>query len=229
MTVVSAGLTEQFGQLGVRPIDSADRDKPSDTAARTQDHQQRFREMTDPVVGVAGWKNSGKTTLVTKLVAELSRRGYRVATVKHAHHQADIDHEGTDSFRHRSAGASEVALVTSARWAVIHELRGEPEPPLSEILARLSPADLVIVEGYKQEPIPKIEVRRRDAARSDPLGPDDGNIIALAGDTPSDANGRPFFDLDRAVEIADFLVAHFDLAKRHAGPPEGASEPLLID
>jgi len=169
--------------------------------------------MTNAVVGMAGWKNSGKTTLVTKLVAELNRRGYRIATVKHAHHEADIDHEGTDSFRHRSAGASEVALVTSARWALVHELRNEPEPALGDILARLSPADLVIVEGYKREAIAKIEVRRREAARSDPLAPDDDNIIAVAGDSPSELNGRPFFDLNQISEIADFLIARFNLGK----------------
>ena len=169
--------------------------------------------MGSPVVGVAGWKNSGKTTLVTRLVAELSGRGYRIATVKHAHHEADIDHEGTDSFRHRSAGASEVALVTSVRWALVHELRGEPEPSLADILTRLSAADLVIVEGYKREAIPKIEVRRREAARSDPLAPDDGNIIAVAGDSPSETNGRPFFDLNQIAAIADFLVEQFGLSK----------------
>lgn len=169
--------------------------------------------MNSPVVGVAGWKNSGKTTLVTRLVAELSGRGYRIATVKHAHHEADIDHEGTDSFRHRAAGASEVALVTSVRWALVHELRGEPEPALDDILAQLSPADLVIVEGYKREPIAKIEVRRRGAARSDRLTADDPNIIAVAGDAPSDADGRPFFDLNDISVMADFLVKHFDLSK----------------
>jgi molybdopterin-guanine dinucleotide biosynthesis protein B len=170
--------------------------------------------MKTPVVGVAGWKNSGKTTLVTKLVAEFSRRGFRVATVKHAHHEADVDREGTDSSRHRAAGASEVALVTSARWALIHELRGEAEPALSDVLAKLSPADLVIVEGYKREAIPKIEVRRREAARSDPLARDDANIIAVAGDAPSDANGRSFFQLDQIAEIVDFLVAHLGLGKK---------------
>ena len=103
------------------------------------------------VIGVAGFKNAGKTTLVEKLVAELTRRGYRVSTVKHAHHSFDIDHEGRDSFRHRKAGASEVAVVSRHRWAIIHESREEAEPTLQEILAKLGPCDLVIVEGYKRD------------------------------------------------------------------------------
>lgn len=176
--------------------------------------------MTTPVVGIAGWKNSGKTTLVTKLVAELSRRGYRVATVKHAHHEADIDQEGTDSFRHRTAGASEVALVTSARWAMIHELRGEAEPTLGEILAKLSPADLVIVEGFKREAIPKMEVRRSEAARGGPLAAIDSMIIAVAADHPSDTPGQPFFNLDDIGGIADFLASHFRLEPGSTPPTE---------
>ncbi|MBO3703648.1 MAG: molybdopterin-guanine dinucleotide biosynthesis protein B, partial [Candidatus Accumulibacter sp.] len=99
--------------------------------------------MTQRVFGVAGWKNSGKTTMTERLVAELSGRGWTIATVKHAHHDADVDHEGTDSYRHRRAGAREVALVTGRRWALMHELRDEPEPSLADILERLSPCDLV--------------------------------------------------------------------------------------
>lgn len=174
--------------------------------------------MTSPVVGVAGWKNSGKTTLVEKLVAELSRRGYRIATVKHAHHEADIDQPGSDSFRHRTAGATEVALVTSRRWAVVHELRDEDEPTLEGILGRLSPADLVIIEGYKREPIPKIEVRRTEAAPGNSLAATDPTIIAVAGDHPSDASGRPFFHLDDIIGIASFIASHFGLQPRGATP-----------
>ena len=167
--------------------------------------------MTGAVLGVAGWKNSGKTTLITKLVVELCGRGSRIATVKHAHHEADVDHEGTDTFRHRKAGATEVAIVTSSRWAVVHELREEPEPALSEILERLSPADLVLVEGYKREPIPKIEVRRQAAARADPLARDDPNVIAIVCDGPAEANDRPVFSIDDIVGIADFAVKYFGL------------------
>ena len=103
------------------------------------------------VIGVAGFKNAGKTTLVEKLVTELTARGHRISTVKHAHHSFDIDHEGRDSFRHRKAGAGEVAVVSRHRWAIIHELRDEVEPTLDEILSKLAPCDLVIVEGYKRD------------------------------------------------------------------------------
>lgn len=167
--------------------------------------------MTANVVGVAGWKNSGKTTLVTKLVGELRRRGYRVATVKHAHHDFDIDHEGTDSYRHRAAGASEVLLVSTRRWALIHELGQEREPSLDEILKKLTPSDVVVVEGYKREPIPKIEVRRQDAAHTDPLAPEDPYVIGIATDYPFEAANRPVFGIDDVAGIADLILSHFHL------------------
>ena len=167
--------------------------------------------MTTPVVGIVGWKNSGKTTLATKLIAELVRRGYRVASVKHAHHDADVDHEGTDSFRLRAAGAIEVALVTARRWAIMHELGDAAEPTLGETLARLSPADIVIVEGYKREPIPKIEVRRLAAKQSDPIAPDDANVIAVVADHAAERAGRPVFGIDDIPGIADFVVTQFGL------------------
>lgn len=167
--------------------------------------------MTPPVLAIVGWKNSGKTTLAAKLVAELTRRGFRVAAVKHAHHDADVDRDGTDSFRLRAAGAKEVALVTGRRWAILHELGDDPEPALGETLARLSPADIVIVEGYKREPIPKIEVRRRDAKQTDPMAPDDMNVIAVAADHETDGSGRPVFALEDVTSIADFIVARFGL------------------
>lgn len=158
------------------------------------------------IIGITGWKNSGKTTLTEKLVAELVRRGFRIATVKHAHHEFDIDHEGRDSYRHRKAGASEVAIVSSRRWALIHELEGESEPPLQEVLARLSPCDLVIVEGYKREGHKKIEVRRKDAKEVTPLAPTDGSIIAIASDTRITDTALPVFDADDATAIADFIA-----------------------
>ena len=111
--------------------------------------------MSGAVFGITGWKNSGKTTLTERLVAEFTRRGFRVSTVKHAHHDFDIDREGADSYRHRLAGAAEVAIVSGRRWALMHELRGEDEPKLDEILARLAPCDLVLVEGYKREVAPQ--------------------------------------------------------------------------
>ena len=113
-----------------------------------------------PVIGIAGWKNSGKTTLAVRLVEEFTRRGDRVATVKHAHHALRLDEEGTDSARHRAAGAAQVAVVSSKRWAIMSEGR---EPDFPDILARLDPCDIIIVEGYKSQPIPKIETRRKDA------------------------------------------------------------------
>jgi molybdopterin-guanine dinucleotide biosynthesis protein B len=173
--------------------------------------------MRTPVLAIVGWKNSGKTTLATKLVAELTRRGFRVASVKHAHHDADVDHEGTDTFRLRAAGAREVALVTARRWAIIHELGDDPEPTLAETLARLSPADIVIVEGYKREPIPKIEVRRREAKQTDPMAPDDPNVVAIAADYAVDGAGRRTFTLDEIAGIADFVVGRFALGASGPG------------
>ena len=153
----------------------------------------------NPVFGVTGWKNAGKTTLTERLVAEFVRRGWTVATVKHAHHAADIDTPGTDSFRHRAAGAAEVALVTGQRYAIVRE-RGEAA--LAEVLARLAPADLVLVEGYKREPHPKIEVR---AAESPPMDAAIHNIVAIASDRrPPD--GPPWFARDDVGAIADFIA-----------------------
>ncbi|MCV0396644.1 MAG: molybdopterin-guanine dinucleotide biosynthesis protein B [Rhizobiaceae bacterium] len=157
------------------------------------------------VLGVTGWKNSGKTTLVERLVVELTRRGWRVSTVKHAHHEFDIDRDGTDSHRHRLAGASEVAVVSSRRWALMHELRDEDEPDLTAILARLSPCDLVIVEGYKREPHPKIEVRRVAAKDRTPLADTDPAIVAIAADHDVGDTRLPVFALDDIAAIADFV------------------------
>jgi molybdopterin-guanine dinucleotide biosynthesis protein B len=159
-----------------------------------------------PVIGVAGWKNSGKTTLMTRLIAELTRRGFRVATVKHAHHDFQIDDAETDSARHRRAGAAQVAIVSPKRWAVVRELGAAPEPSLDEMIGRLEPCDLVIVEGYKAAPIPKIEARRRAAARAVPLAATDPNVIAIAADHACDGAGRPVFALDDAAGIADLIV-----------------------
>jgi molybdopterin-guanine dinucleotide biosynthesis protein B len=161
--------------------------------------------MTQRVFGITGWKNSGKTTLTERLVAELTRRGRRVATVKHAHHDFDIDKEGTDSFRHRQAGAGEVAIVSNRRWALMHELHDEEEPPLASILARLSPCDLVLVEGYKRESHPKIEARRREAKNREPLSAGDPHIVAVAADHAQPHEALPVFDLDDIPAVADFV------------------------
>jgi molybdopterin-guanine dinucleotide biosynthesis protein B len=170
--------------------------------------------MKQRVFGITGWKNSGKTTLTERLVAELSRRGWKVSTVKHAHHDFDIDKEGTDSFRHRRAGASEVAIVSGRRWALMHELRGEDEPALDEVLARLAPCDLVLVEGYKRESHRKIETRRKDAKDTAPLSVGDPAIVAIASDSPMTGGTLPAFNLDDVGAIADFIESATGLVER---------------
>ena len=157
--------------------------------------------MQQVVFGVTGWKNAGKTTLAERLVAEFVRRGWRIATIKHAHHDVDIDQPGTDSWRHRAAGATEVALVGGLRYAIMRET---PEPTLEEVLARLAPCDLVIVEGFKREPHLKIEVRS-DHAR--PMAPGDAKIVAIAADTPPPDSSLPWFRRDDIGAIADFITA----------------------
>lgn len=157
------------------------------------------------IFGITGWKNAGKTTLTTRLVTELTARGYTIATVKHAHHAFDIDHPGTDSFRHREAGAREVAIVSGARWALMHEMRDEAEPSLDAIIARLSPCDIVLVEGYKRESHPKIEVRRAAAGNRPDLAPDDPKIVAIAADQVIEDCGISTFHIDDIAAIADFI------------------------
>src|SRR5436305_2722934 len=162
------------------------------------------------VIGVAGFKNAGKTTLVEKLVAELTRRGFAISTVKHAHHSFDIDHEGRDSFRHRKAGATEVAVVSANRWAIIHELRDESEPPLDTVLAKLEPCDLVIVEGYKRDFHDKIEVR--NIVLDHPkLAGDDPTVVAIAANGPLPGAPVPVFDRDDVAALAGFIVGHVGL------------------
>lgn len=163
------------------------------------------------VIGVAGFKNAGKTTLVERLVTELTRRGRRISTVKHAHHSFDIDHEGRDSFRHRKAGATEVAVVSRQRFAVIHELRDEAEPTLGEILGMLAPCDLVIVEGYKRDGHDKIEVRNL-ALDHPALAGDDPTVVAIAATGPIAGAPVPVFSRDDVTALADFIETHMGLA-----------------
>ena len=169
--------------------------------------------MTDisrKLLGITGWKNSGKTTLTERLVTELVARGYRISTVKHAHHAFDIDHEGRDSYRHRKAGATEVAVVSSRRWALIHEIENEAdEPPLDVVLAKMAPADLTLVEGYKREGHPKLEMRRVSAKDTVPLAPGDPSIVAVVSDTGEAQTNLPVFHADAVTEIADFVEARF--------------------
>ena len=170
--------------------------------------------VSTPVIGIAGWKKSGKTTLAVRLIAEFARRGLKVATIKHAHHDFQIDDAETDSARHRRAGASQVAVVSARRWAVVAELEGAPEPDLAEVMAWLGPCDLVIVEGYKSARIPKLEVRRSAAFGSEPLADTDPGVIAVAADHAADGCGRPVFALDDVAGIADFVAASIGLPAR---------------
>ena len=168
--------------------------------------------MTRNVIGIAGFKNAGKTTLVEQLVRTLVARGLTVSTVKHAHHDFEIDHEGRDSHRHRMAGAREVAVVSDRLWAVVHTRGEEPEPTLDEMLPRLGPCDLVIVEGYKRDSHPKIEVR--DPALGHPaLAPDDPTVVAVASARPLPEERVPVFPRDDAEAIADFISARFGLRR----------------
>ena len=165
------------------------------------------------VFGVVGWKNNGKTTLVERLVAHLTAAGYRVATVKHAHHEVDLDQPGKDTWRHREAGAEEVVLATARRWAVIHELRGAPEPSLDELLAKMTPVDLVLVEGFKRCGHPKLEVHRRERA-TPLLAHEDPSIVAVASDMPLADLSLPRFDLDDVAGIAAFILAELGIRAR---------------
>lgn len=156
------------------------------------------------VIGFAGWSGSGKTTLVEQVVAILAQRGLAVSLIKHAHHRFDVDHEGKDSWRHRHAGCREVLISSGVRWSLMHELRGDPEMPLDALLAKLSPCDLVLVEGFKRAPIAKIEIHR--AAVTEPLlFPHDPHIVAVATDTRLDT-ALPQLDLNDAQAVADFVV-----------------------
>lgn len=162
------------------------------------------------VIGVAGFKNAGKTTLVERLVMEMTRRGWRISTVKHAHHSFDIDHEGRDSSRHRKAGASEVAVVSRHRWAIIHELRDETEPALDDILSKLAPCDLVIVEGYKRDTHDKIEVRNVELDHPKLAG-EDPTVVAIAANGPIADAPVPVFDRDDVAILASFIERHMEM------------------
>lgn len=156
------------------------------------------------VYGVTGWKNAGKTGLMERLVAAFTARGLRVSTIKHAHHAVDVDQPGTDSYRHRTAGAQEVVLASARRYAVMHELREADEPTLDALLARLSPVDLVLVEGYKREAHPKIEAYRAATGHA-LLAGDLPSIRAVAADCAIDAP-CPVLSLDDTDAIADFIL-----------------------
>ena len=155
------------------------------------------------ILGLAGWSGSGKTTLLTALLPLLTARGLRVSTVKHAHHGFDLDQPGKDSWRHREAGAHEVMIASSRRWALLHENEGD-EPSLAALLARLSPVDLVLVEGFKSYPHPKLEVHRPALGRP-PLWPDRADILAVATDAALPGCDRAQLPLGDPVAIAAWM------------------------
>ncbi|HEV8094731.1 MAG TPA: molybdopterin-guanine dinucleotide biosynthesis protein B [Burkholderiales bacterium] len=161
-------------------------------------------------IGFAGWSGSGKTTLIEKLIPLFARRGLRVSLIKHAHHTFDVDQPGKDSYRHRHAGASEVLVTSSRRWVLMHELRGEQEPRFEDQLRHLSPCDLLIVEGFKYAPIPKLEVWR--SVTGEPLlHPNDSHFVAVVTDAKVETR-LPLLDLNNADAVAAFVVSHLQLA-----------------
>lgn len=159
-----------------------------------------------PVIGIAGWKNSGKTTLAVRLIEEFTRRGLKVASIKHTHHGLCVDDRDTDSASHRRAGAWQVIVVGPHAWAIDEKLQSTPPPSLKDSLARLTPSDLVIVEGYKSATIPKIEVRRAAQTDRRPLAATDPDIIAVAADHDTHGGPLPLFALDDIAAIADFIA-----------------------
>jgi molybdopterin-guanine dinucleotide biosynthesis protein B len=163
------------------------------------------------VFGITGWSGSGKTTLIEQIVPRFVKKGVVVSLIKHAHHSFDVDHPGKDSYRHRHAGCTEVLVSSPNRWVVMHELRGAPEPTLDEQLRRMSPCDLLLIEGYKRYPMPKLEVWRSENGKPF-LHPEDDHIVAVATDVPRE--GRlPRFDLDDHDGIADFVLRFNGLEK----------------
>lgn len=158
------------------------------------------------VIGLAGWSGAGKTTLLAKLIPELTGRGLRVATLKHAHHAFDLDHPGKDSYVHRQAGAREVIVSSARRWAQIREVAEGEEAALADLLRRLTRDGLAIVEGFKREAHPKLEVFREANGRP-PLHPEDPRIVGIASDRPFPGAGRPVVDLDDVGGIADLVLA----------------------
>jgi molybdopterin-guanine dinucleotide biosynthesis protein B len=170
--------------------------------------------MTAPIFGVVGWKNSGKTTLMANLIREFTARGFAVSIVKHAHEKFEIDHPGRDSFKMREAGARQVMLSSPRRFALMRELADAPEMTFKELLAYAGVCDLILVEGYKREVYPKIEIRREGAASREPLSEEFPDVVAIASDRPeSEQDSLPIFWIDDIEPIADFIVEHLGLRR----------------
>ncbi|MEM8749210.1 MAG: molybdopterin-guanine dinucleotide biosynthesis protein B [Pseudomonadota bacterium] len=159
------------------------------------------------VFGITGWKNSGKTTLVAALITEFTSRGFVVNSVKHAHKNFQIDHEGTDSHRHRTSGAQEVAIVSKNRWAVVHEVGvSQTAPDIEQMLSKMSTSDITIVEGFKGSTIPKIECIRAEAVKEDAIWRSSDSVVALATDHRIADCDLPQFSLDDVKDIADYIA-----------------------
>jgi molybdopterin-guanine dinucleotide biosynthesis protein B len=159
------------------------------------------------VLGIAGWSGSGKTTLLTQLIPLLVQRGLKITTLKHAHHVFDVDQPGKDSYEHRKAGASEVLVSSSRRWVQMHEVGNGAEATLPELLGRASPCDLILIEGFKRERYPKLEVYR-PALGKEPLHPNDRHIVAIATDAPLADSPLPVVDLNNVAAVADAVMSH---------------------
>jgi molybdopterin-guanine dinucleotide biosynthesis protein B len=168
------------------------------------------------IFGLAGWSGSGKTTLIVDLIPEITAQGIVVSTMKHTHHRFDIDKPGKDSFNHREAGAQEVMIVSSTRWALMHELRDKPEPDIEGLLSHMSPVDLVLIEGFKSYPHPKIEIHRPSIGKP-MLCAQDPSVVAIASDEPLNGISLPILDLNNVTSIADFILDYVDLSEARRG------------
>ena len=170
--------------------------------------------MTPPIFGVIGWKNSGKTTLMSRLIHELTRRGFEISVIKHAHEKFEIDHPGRDSFKMREAGARQVMLSSPRRFALMRELGDAPEMAFEDLLPYAGPCDLILVEGYKREVFPKIEIRREGAASREPLSAKFPGVVAIASDRPQDEReSLPTFPIDDTGRIVDFITELLGLSR----------------
>jgi len=192
-------------RLGLSPFWSMDQRMVTD-AEQWRTRRATHQSTSTRLMGLAGWSGAGKTTLLRRLIPALTARDLRVSTLKHAHHSFDIDQPGKDSWEHRQAGAEEVLVASATRWALMHELRGKSEPGLVELLARLGPVDLILVEGFKREGHPKIEVYRA-ANGKPPLHSDDPTIVAVAADVAFPGIRIPVHHLDDVAGLADFVQA----------------------